>query len=98
MKSYDLRRAEKVVATVAAPTGVKRTIDVIESFIDGSTIDNVQSFSILFDGKNGTLDGISVSDGYVSSFSPNGDQDTVTSIDYVVPTTKGQRVIINYVL
>ncbi len=74
-----------------------RPIEVIESTVSGSTLSGVQSMSILFDGKNGTLDGISVPDGYVASFSPNGINNRVDSIAYTVPNTKGQRVVITYV-
>ncbi len=64
---------------------------------DGSTTAGVQSVSILFDGKNGTLDSVSVPDKYTASFAPNGNSDTVGAIDFEVPTTKGQRVVITYV-
>jgi len=86
-----------VNASVSPAAGVKRSIDVVESLIDGSTTDDVQSMSIWFDGKNGTLDGVGVPDGYVASFAPNGGSDTVGSITYTVPDTKGLRVVITYV-
>jgi hypothetical protein len=76
---------------------IKRPIATVESLIDGSTTDDVQSMSIWFDGKNGTLGGVIVPDGYVASFSPNGANDTVGSIAYTVPDTKGLRVVITYV-
>jgi len=86
-----------VNAVVSPPEGVKRNIDIVESLVNGSTTDDVQSMSIWFDGKNGTLKGVIVPDGYVATFSPNGDQDTIGSIPYTVPDTKGLRVVITYV-
>lgn len=77
--------------------GSKRTINTVESSVNGSTVDNVQSMSIYFDGKNGTLDGVTVPDGYIANFAPNGGTDTISSISYTVPTNKGQRVVITYV-
>jgi len=85
-----------VNASVSAPTGIKRPIASVEILVDGNTTDDVISVSIWFDGKNGTLNGVSVPDGYVANFSANG-SDTVGSIAYTVPNTKGLRVVINYV-
>lgn len=86
-----------VNATVSLPAGAQRPIEVVEALADGSTTAGVQSVSILFDGKNGTLDSVSVPDKYTASFAPNGNSDTVGAIDFEVPTTKGQRVVITYV-
>jgi len=82
---------------ICVNTTITRDIDVVESLLDGSTDADVQSVSIWFDGKNGTLDGVSVPDGYVAEFSPNGGKDLLGSIAYTVPDTKGLRVVISYV-
>lgn len=86
-----------VNATVSFPAGAQRPIELVEATVNGSTLSGVQSMSILFDGKNGTLDGISVDDQYIASYAPNGVNDTIGSIPFTVPTTKGQRVLITYV-
>ena len=86
-----------VNATVSFPAGAERPIELVEETSNGSTTSGVQSMSILFDGKNGTLDGVSVDDQYTASYAPNGVNDTVGSIPFTVPTTKGQRVLITYV-
>jgi len=85
-----------VNAVISPAVGVKRPIASVESLVNGSTTDDVISVSIWFDGKNGTLNGVSVVDGYIANFSANG-SDTVGSIAYTVPDTKGLRVVINYV-
>lgn len=97
MKSYDLRRAEKVVATVSFPAGAERPIELIEVTIDGSTLAGVQSVSLLFDGNGGSIDGINVANRYVAEFSPNNNNDTVGSIPYTVPTAGAGRILISYV-
>ncbi len=80
-------------------TGSKRPIQTIQAVLDGSTPDNVQSMTILFDGTGGTLDGIAVEDGFTDSFAPNKGDDTVAAIPFTVPTAglAIPRVVISYV-
>lgn len=89
-----LQELEKVEETL---TGSTRSIDVVESSIDGSTDPNVQSVSVLFLGDNGSINGVSVSSGMIFKFSPNKGEDTVGSIAYTVPNTDQSKVIISYV-
>jgi hypothetical protein len=86
-----------VSASISFPAGVQRPIELIEATVNGSTIAGVQSVSLAFDGKDGTLDGVTVPDKYIASYGPNGLTDTVGSIAYTMPTNKGQRVLISYV-
>lgn len=78
-------------------TGSERLIDVVESTTSGVTDPNVQSVSLLFRGNGGSINGVSVSNNFSFSFTPNKGEDTVGSIIYTVPTTGQQRVIISYV-
>lgn len=86
-----------VNATVSFPAGAERPIELVEETSNGSTTSGVQSMSILFDGKDGTLDGVTVPDEYTASFAPNGVNDTIGAIPFTIPTNKGQRVLITYV-
>lgn len=86
-----------VSASISFPAGVQRPIELIEATVNGSTTAGVQSVSLAFDGKDGTLDGVTVPDKYIASYGPNGLADTVGSIAYTMPTNKGQRVLITYV-
>lgn len=78
-------------------TGSERPVDVVEALADGNTDAGVQSLSILFDGDGGTIDGVSVDDGFNVSFSPNKGADTVGAIPFTVPTSGGSRIVISYV-
>lgn len=82
---------------LAVLTGAERTINTVESLVDGSTPSGVQSMSIYFDGDNGTLDGQPVPNGYVQGFSPNKGDDTIGAMAYTVPNTGNARVIISYI-
>ena len=85
---------------IAELEGEKKDIEVDEVTAAGAqlTDDDVQSMSILFIGRLGTLDGVTVPNGYFAEFSPNGPNDTVSSIGFTVPTAgAGQRVIVTYV-
>jgi len=73
-------------------------IKVEESTTNGFTIDGVQSVSITFRGENGTIDGVTAPDNVTFNFSPNKGEDSVGEIQYGVPTTGEQRVIITYVI
>lgn len=87
-----------LTAIVNLLTGSKRPTKVIESLIDGSTPDNVQSVAILFEGGGGTLAGVGVPDGFVDEWSPNKGDDTVEAIAFTVPITGAvKRVTISYV-
>jgi len=78
-------------------TGSQRDIDVQEVTTSGSTNAGLQSVSFLFEGNGGTLDGVSVPNKYFGSFSPNGINDTLSSISYTPPTTGNRRIIITSV-
>ena len=81
----------------AALAGSKRPLEFIEALADGNTPDNVQNMSIFFDGPGGTLDGVSVPDGYSQSFAPDKGADTVAQVAFTVPTSGNARVLIGYV-
>lgn len=84
-------------AIIALLTGAQRPINTVESLVAGSTPAGVQSVSIYFDGSGGTLDGVAVGSGYITSYAPNKGDDTVGSIPYTPPTGGALRVIISYV-
>jgi|GEM_PF-4615361 len=85
---------------LAKLTGAKRPIELIEAVASGNTPDNVQNVSIFFDGNGGTLNGVSVPNGYVQSFAPNKGDDTVEAQAFTVPSSNPggtPRVLIGYV-
>lgn len=70
-----------------------KTPKIIVSTIDGNTPINVYSFSILFRGTGGKLDGVIVPDNYSANYG-NGSDLITGSISYEVPTAGESRVII----
>lgn len=78
-------------------TGGLKTPDLIESVVDGSTDSGVESFSIIFLGTGGTLDGVDVPNGFSANYTPLKGDDTIDSIPYTVPTSAGGRVLISYI-
>lgn len=89
-----LQELENIETTL---TGSTRSINVVESLVDGVTDANVQSVSILFLGDNGTIDGTTATSGMIFKFCPNKGEDTVDSVSYTVPNTDESKVIISYV-
>ena len=79
-------------------TGSQRTITLVEGAAAGSTTAGVQSVSLTFLGTGGTLDGVTVPEGYTADYSPNKGEDTVGAIAYTRPTGGTEsRVLIAYV-
>lgn len=54
------------------------------------------SLSIIFDGTNGTLNGISVPDGFEASYPARSNGGFLDTIDFVVPTGGNAKVLIAY--
>ncbi len=81
----------------ASLAGSKRPLEFIEALAGGSTPDDVQNVSIFFDGTGGTLNGVSVPDGFSQAFAPQKGADTVAAEAFTVPTGGNLRVIIGYV-
>jgi hypothetical protein len=77
--------------------GSLRNISVVEVTVSGSTVSGLQSVSLLYEGNGGTLNGVTVPNRYMASFSPNGINDTLGSISYTPPTTGAGRIIITSV-
>ncbi len=81
--------------------GNTETPKTIQSLIDGSTPTPCKGFSIYFDGTGGTLDGVAVPDGYISSKTASA-SNILAAESYTVPTGLGIsgsgliRVVIGY--
>ena len=71
-----------------------------ETTVGAKTTDLALAFSIKFEGTGGTLDGVTVKNGYIAEYSTNG-RNQVKSIPYTVPTVADfegfKRVLITYV-
>lgn len=85
--------ADALGATPPGPV----TPSIVEATVDGSTLGNKKSISLLFRGTGGTLGGVAVPDNSVFTFAPNGGNQTVSAIAYTVPTAGEKRIIITYV-
>lgn len=81
----------------ASLAGAKRPLEFIEVLASGNTPDDVQNMVIFFDGTGGTLNGVSVPDGFSHAFAPQKGADTVAAEPFTVPTAGNQRVLIGYV-
>lgn len=90
---------------VSGVTGVVETPLTIEDTASGgtgTTPSGAKSFSILFEGSGGELNGVAVISGYISSSSASLGN-TLSTQDYTVPTTTdtffpdSPRVVITYV-
>lgn len=79
-------------------SGGERTPSVVEAVADGSTIAGVRSVALWFRGNGGTLNGVPQPNNATPSFSPNAGEDTLGALNFEVPTTGQQRVIIYYIL
>jgi hypothetical protein len=88
---------EKQDVIISQLEGSLRTINVVEVNTSGSTVSGLQSVSLLYEGNGGTLNGVTVPNRYMASFSPNGINDTVDSVSYTPPTTGAGRIIITSV-
>lgn len=73
---------------------VNKIPDFFESPSDGATPIDVTSFSILFRGDGGSLNGVSVPDGYTYN-NGNGIDPITDKIPYTVPTSGEKRVLIS---
>jgi hypothetical protein len=93
----DLATEPKQDDIIAELTGSQRVISAVEITTAGVTTAGLQSVSLLFDGNGGTLNGVSVPNRYMASFSPNGINDTLDSVSYTPPTTGAGRIIITSV-
>lgn len=74
--------------------GTSKTINLVEENSNGSTDAGVKSVSLLFRGSGGSLDGVSVPDGFSTDYS---DLSGVNAIPFTVPTSGEGRIIISYV-
>lgn len=61
-----------------------------------TTDSDVFSLSIIFDGTGGSLNSVSVPDGFEASYPAQSNGGFLDTIDFIVPTAGGAKVLIAY--